>query len=423
MDIPTHSTTGSTVLCRGDFQALDASDPLSRYRDQFDLPTGVIYLDGNSLGPLPHRARERVEDVVSRQWGKGLIRSWNDERWIHLPLSTGGKIAGLIGAKPAEVVVADSTSVNLFKLLSVALRLNPDRRVIVTESGNFPSDLYIIDGLTGLLEHDYEVRRAAPGRVEDAIDESVAVVSVTHVNYRNGWMHDMQALTAKAHEAGAIMLWDLAHSAGSMPLALNEFGVDLAVGCGYKFLNGGPGAPSFLFIAEHWHDRAQQPLTGWLGHANPFQFDEQYVPANGIARNLCGTPPVLSMASLDAALDVFETVDMHQVRSKSVALGQLFLQLIEQELAGFGFEIACPRDPERRGSQVCIAHEQGHAIMQALIDQGFIGDFREPNILRFGLTPLYQRYEDIWDTAAALGEIMRTAQWREQRFQTREYVT
>ena len=423
MEIMPTSTTKSKELNRGDFQTLDASDPLAPCRDQFDLPAGVVYLDGNSLGPLPCCARERLEDVVSRQWGKGLIRSWNDEQWIHLPLSTGRKIASLIGAKPTEVAVADSTSVNLFKLLSVALRLNPDRRVIVTESGNFPSDLYIIDGLTGLLEHDYEVRRAPPGRVEEVIDDSVAVVSVTHVNYRNGWMHDMQALTAKAHEAGAIMLWDLAHSAGSMPLALNEIGVDLAVGCGYKFLNGGPGAPSFLFIAERWQDRARQPLTGWLGHANPFQFDEQYVPADGIARNLCGTPPILSMASLDSALDVFEKVDMRDVRSKSVALGQLFLRLMEQELAEFKFEIACPRDPCQRGSQFCITHDKGYAIMQALIDRGFIGDFRDPNILRFGLTPLYQRYEDIWDTVSALGEIMRTEQWRGQRFQKREYVT
>jgi len=423
MDFPTHMTEESKVLSRDDIRALDASDPLARYRDEFDLPDGVVYLDGNSLGPLPHRARKHLEDVVSRQWGKGLIRSWNDEQWIHLPMSTGRKIAGLIGAKPNEVVVADSTSVNLFKLLSVALRLNPERRVIVTEAGNFPSDLYIIDGLTGLLEHDYEVRHAEPGCVADAIDDDVAVVSVTHVNYRNGWMHDIQGLTDCAHDAGAIMLWDLAHSAGSMPLALNDIGVDLAVGCGYKFLNGGPGAPSFLYIAEGLHKLARQPLTGWLGHANPFEFDEKYVPADGIARNLCGTPPILSMASLDSALDVFETVDMDQVRSKSVALGQLFLQLIEKELVKFGFEIACPVDPCQRGSQVCIAHEQGYAIMQALIDRGFIGDFREPDILRFGLTPLYQRYEDIWDTSAALVDIMQSSQWREPRFQVRDYVT
>jgi len=403
--------------------ALDQSDPLSDFSQEFDLPEGVVYLDGNSLGPLPHRARRRVEDVVSRQWGEGLIRSWNDEQWIHLPLITGRKIARLIGARENEVAVADSTSVNLFKLLSMALRLRPDRRVIVTESGNFPSDLYIIDGLARLLERDFEVRRAETGRVMEAIDDKVAAVSVTHVNYRDGSMHDMAALTAAAHAAGALMLWDLAHSAGSMPLELNELGVDMAVGCGYKFLNGGPGAPSFLYVAEHWQDRAQQPLTGWLGHANPFKFSEQYDPAPGISSNLCGTPPILSMASLDAALDVFDTVDMQQILEKCVALGELFIRLFDQELEGMGFEMISPRSAKQRGSQVCIAHEDGYAIMRALIDRGFIGDFRHPDILRFGLTPLYQSYVNIWDTIAALKDIMSTGTWREEQYQTREYVT
>lgn len=406
-----------------DCLALDRADPLSSFRSEFDLPGGLTYLDGNSLGPLPIRARERMHDVVDRQWGKGLIRSWNDEQWIHLPLITGRKIAHIIGAKVNEVVVADSTSVNLFKLLSMALRLNPKRRVIVTESGNFPSDLYIIDGLTGLLERDFEVRRAATGQVEDAIDDSVAVVSVTHVNYRNGSMHGMRGLTNKAHEAGALMLWDLAHSAGSMPLELNAIGVDLAVGCGYKFLNGGPGAPSFLYIAEHLQNQAQQPLTGWLGHANPFEFNERYIPADGIASNLCGTPPILSMAALDAALDVFENVDLNQVRSKCVALGELFLQLIDQQLGEFGFTVICPLEHEHRGSQISISHPQGYAIMKAMIERGFIGDFRSPDILRFGLTPLYQRFEDIWNTVATLRDIMLSGQWQEARFQTRDYVT
>ncbi len=402
---------------------LDESDPLASFRDEFDMPPDVVYLDGNSLGPLPHRSRESLEDAINRQWGKGLIRSWNDEQWIHLPLATGKKIARLIGAKPGEVVVADSTSVNLFKLLSMALRLKPDRRVIVTESGNFPSDLYIIDGLTELLEKHFEVRRAEPGRVQDVIDDEVAVVSVTHVNYRNGWMHDMAALTAKAHDSGALMLWDLAHSAVSMPLALNDIGVDLAVGCGYKFLNGGPGAPSFLFVAEKWQNQAQQPLTGWLGHANPFEFDEHYQPAEGIASNLCGTPPILSMISLDSALDVFDNVGMQQLRRKCDAMGELFLQLYDQQLAGFGFELVSPRDAVHRGSQVCISHEQGYAIMRALIEEGFIGDFRAPDILRFGLTPLYQRYVDIWSTVKTLAGIMQSGKWREPRFQTREFVT
>lgn len=410
-------------LDRDSCRELDRADPLADCRRRFHMPPGLVYLDGNSLGPLPCGVRERLESVVGEEWRKGLIRSWNDAGWIHLPLTTGRRIARLVGARPREVAVADSTSINLFKLLALGLRLNPKRRVILTEAGNFPSDLYIIDGLCELLDRPLEIRREPADRIVDAIDEDTALLSLTHVDYRSGRMHDLGEVTAAARDAGALVLWDLAHSAGAMPIDLNAVNADLAVGCGYKFLNGGPGAPAFLYVAERWHGKAQQPLTGWLGHARPFDFSDRYEPAAGIAGNLCGTPPILSMAALDAALDVFDGVDLAALRRKSEALGNLLIHLYDQELAGLGFGLASPRDARFRGSQVSLTHPHAYAIVRALAEAGVVGDFREPDILRFGLAPLYQRYEDLWEAVASLVEIMEGERWHENRFAERRYVT
>ena len=407
---------------RDDLARLDADDPLAAQRAHFDLPDGVLYFDGNSLGAQPRRAAARIEEVRA-QWRDDLINAWNEHRWIHLPLEMGRRIAPLIGAAPEEVAVADSTSVNLFKLVAASLRLRPDRRVIVSERDNFPSNLYMMQGLVDLLGAGHELRLAEPGQVDACIDDDVAVVCLTHVNFKSGAMHDLVETTRRTHDVGAVSVWDLSHSAGSVPIDLGEAGVDLATGCGYKFLNGGPGAPSFLYVNRRWHDRLAQPLTGWLGHASPFDFSVDYEPAPGVARVLCGTPPILSMASLDAALEIFDDVDMRQVREKSMRLGEIFLQLVRTRCGSHGFSVVCPRDPERRGSQVCLAHPEGYRIVRALVDRGVVGDFRAPDVLRFGLTPLYQRYVDVWDAVEILREVMDEGLWRDPAYERRDLVT
>lgn len=412
-----------TPLTRADLEALDAQDPLAPFRDRFDLPAGVIYLDGNSLGALPRATVERVQNLVTREWGQDLIRSWNVHGWIDLPRRVGDKIARLIGAEPGEVVVTDSTSINLFKVLAAALRLCPDRRVILSDTGNFPTDLYMAQGLIDLIGSRHELRLVDETEVADAIDGDVAVVMLTQVNYRTGYLHDMATITELAHNRGALVIWDLAHSAGALPVDLNGCGVDFAVGCGYKYLNGGPGAPAFVFVAQRRQDQVRSPLWGWLGHAEPFAFELTYRPAEGIGRFLCGTPPVISLAALEVGVDMLLEADIHAVRHKSVKLGQLFIQLVEQELAPFGFELASPRDPERRGSQVSLRHPEGYPIMQALISRGVIGDFRAPDILRFGFAPLYVRYADVWDTVSVLRDIMETEAWNCAEFRVREKVT
>jgi kynureninase len=410
-----------TEITRDDLAARDAADPLARFAERFELPEGIIYLDGNSLGALPKAAKERIAQVVDQEWGHDLIRSWNLHDWITLPSRAGDKIARLIGASAGEVVVADSTSVNLFKLLAAALKLRPGRPVIVSEPENFPTDLYVAQGL-GDLVGGVELRLADPDGLGDAIGDDVAVVMLTHVNYKTGRRHDMEAVTAMAHEAGALMLWDLAHSAGALPVDLNAANADLAVGCGYKYLNGGPGAPAFLFIAERLQSEIRPPLSGWMGHASPFDFDIDYRPAEGIARNLCGTPAILSMAGLDAALDLMLEADMGEIRAKSVALCDAFAALVEQECAGHGFELASPAAAER-GSQISIRHENGYAIMQALIDRGVIGDFRAPDLMRFGFTPLYTRHVDVFDAVAVLKDIMESRTWDAPAFRARAAVT
>lgn len=382
----------------------DDADALAPFRDRFALPPGVIYLDGNSLGPLPRATMPRVAEVVQREWGDSLIRAWNAHDWIGLPLRVGEKIGRLIGAEPGSAVVTDSTSVNLFKLLAAALDQRPDRRVILTEAGNFPTDLYIAQGLTALLQRGYEVRA-----VDDpvaALDSDVAVLMLTQVNYRSGAMHDMAAVTRAAHAAGTLALWDLSHSVGAVPLRLAEDSVDLAVGCGYKYLNGGPGAPAFLYVAPRLQPVLRSPLTGWLGHADPFAFAPAFRPADGILRGMVGTPGVLGLAALEVGVDVMLDAPMEALRAKSLRMTELFMALVEQRCGADMFRLLTPRDAARRGSQVSLAHPQGDAIMQALIERGVIGDFRTPDVLRFGFAPMYLRYVDVWDAADALRAVM-----------------
>lgn len=411
------------TITRTDLEALDRADELAPLRALFALPEGVIYLDGNSLGALPKATPARVAEVVQREWGQGLIRSWNDAGWMATPARVGDKIAKLVGAASGSVMVADSTSVNLFKLLGAALAARPGRRVIVSERRNFPTDLYIAEGLAALLGQGHELRLVEPEGVAAAIGEDTAVVMLTHVNYHTGAMHDMDAITRAAHEKGALMLWDLAHSAGAVPVDLAGCDVDLAVGCGYKFLNGGPGAPAFLYVAPRLQDALRYPLTGWLGHAAPFAFETCYRPGQGIARTMVGTPPVLSLAALEVGIDIALQAPMEQVRAKSVRQTTIFAELLEQVGAGLGFQLASPRDAARRGSQVCLAHGEAYAIMQALIGRGVIGDFRAPDILRFGITPLYTRYVDLFDAAEALRAVMAGGEWQAPEHQTRRAVT
>ena len=410
-------------IIRADLEALDLADELAPLRARFALPEGVIYLDGNSLGALPRDTPGRVAQVVAAEWGQGLIRSWNDAGWMALPARVGDKIARLVGAAPGSVMVGDSTSVNIFKLLGAALTARPGRRVIVSERGNFPTDLYIAEGLAALLERGHEMRLVEPGGIAAAIDGDVAAVLLTHVNYHTGAMHDMAGITRAAHAAGALMLWDLAHSAGAVPVDLAGCNVDLAVGCGYKFLNGGPGAPAFLYVAPRLQEALRYPLTGWLGHAAPFAFEAGYRPGAGIARTVVGTPPVLSLAALEVGVDIALVAPMDLVRAKSVRQTTLFATLLAQMGGPWGFRLASPADPARRGSQVCLAHDQAYPIMQALIARGVIGDFRAPDILRFGITPLYTRYVDLWDAAVALRGVMARGDWRNPAFRTRQAVT
>ena len=410
------------TLSRELMEEEDRRDPLLRLRARFHLPPGMLYFDGNSLGPLPKKSRERLLRVIDREWGEDLVRSWNVHRWMDGPRTVGRKIARLVGAESDEVVVADSVSVNLFKLLSAALDLRPGRSVILSEDRQFPTDLYMAQGLTQ-VRGDVRLRTVERSKLTLALDEDVAVLCLTHVDYRSGQLHDMAAMTRAAHERGALVLWDLSHSTGALPVDLGGCYVDLAVGCGYKFLNGGPGAPAFLYVARRWLHQARTPLTGWLGHRAPFAFDPTYRPAAGIERFRCGTPPILSLAALDAALDLYDDVDLETVRRKSRSLGDTFLALVRQQLSGSELTVACPEDSEQRGSQVSFRHPQAYEVMQALIDRGVVGDCREPDILRFGLGPLYTSHVDIWDAVQVLRQVLASRAWDTQRFRVRNPVT
>lgn len=398
---------------------LDAADPLNGFRDRFTLPEGVIYLDGNSLGALPKAAVERVHQVVTGEWGEGLIRSWNDAHWINLPQRIGAKIAPLIGAQPNEVIVADSVSVNLFKLISAALKMRPERKIILSEPGNFPTDLYMIQGLQ---EHGLaEQRLADRDTILEALDDDVALLLLTHVHYKSGAMHDMAALTKAAQDAGALVLWDLSHTGGAMPVDLNAVEADFAVGCGYKYLCGGPGAPAYAYLAARNHEALSQPLSGWMGHAQPFAFQDDYTPAPGVDRLLCGTPQILSMSALEVGVDLIAEIGVDRLYAKSQALSEFFLEcLSERDIA---LELVSPSDSSARGSQLSFRHENAYAICQSLIARGVIGDFRDPDILRLGFAPAYLRFEDMAEAARHLAEVLKTGEWQRDEFNQRTAVT
>jgi kynureninase len=407
------------MTTRADCEALDASDPLAMIRDLFTLPDGVIYLDGNSLGALPKHVPERMREVVEEQWGVDRIRSWNVHRWIDLPYRVGDRIGALIGAEPGSVVAADTTSINVYKAVDAARRLRPYRRAIVTDTSNFPTDVYVMRGIADAS--GLELKLVDPSAVLESINETVAVVALTEVDYRTGRRHDMAAITAAAHDAGAVVVWDLAHSVGAFPVGVADAGADFAVGCGYKYLNGGPGAPAFIYVAPRHQSSFRNPITGWFGHAAPFEFSLEFVPAEGIARARVGTPHVLGLVALDAALDVFDGLGLDVVRAKSLALTDLFMDLVE-EWAG-DIEVATPKEHERRGSQVSLRHDHAFPMVQALIARGVVGDFRIPDIARFGFAPLYVRYVDVWDAAVAIREVVASGEWRDPRFAARSTVT
>ena len=419
-----------------DCRAFDAQDPLRALRDQFTLPEGVVYLDGNSLGVLPKTAAARVLQAVTQEWGQGLIRSWNSAGWFDAPQRLGNKIAQLVGAAPGELVATDSTSVNLYKVLSAALNIAaddaPGRKVLVSERSNFPTDLYIAEALC--KERGLKLRLVESEDIAAALTADVAVLMLTQVNYRTGAMHDMAAVTAAAHQAGILTVWDLAHSAGAVPVDLKGAQADFAVGCGYKYLNGGPGAPAFVWAHPRHASRFWQPLAGWWGHAAPFEFTLDYRPAPGITRFLCGTQPILSMTALECGLDTVLAAQplggMAALRAKSLALTDLFIELVEAHCAGHGLGLATPREHAKRGSQICLTHsEDAYAIVQALIARGVIGDFRagdggqQLDILRFGFTPLYIGFEDVWQAVEHLRQVLKTGEWRQTRFNQKQAVT
>lgn len=405
-------------------RALDAADPLAGYRERFDLPEGVIYLDGNSLGALPKAAAARIDEVVRREWGEGLVTSWNAAGWIEAPLRVGAKIAPLVGAGADEVIACDSTSVNLFKLIAAALAMQAPknrggRKVVLSEPGNFPTDLYMIAGLEaqGLAE-----RLLAPAdQLAEALDDSVAVLLLAHVHYKTGAVHDMAALTRAAHAAGALVLWDLSHSAGAVPVDLNGCEADLAVGCGYKYFNGGPGAPAWAYVARRHQAALSQPLTGWMGHAAPFAFVDDYAPAPGIARLLTGTPPIPGLAMVEAGVELIAEIGIERLVAKSRALGAFFGRAVAELCPGL--ECVSPPDPAQRGSQLSYRHREAYALTQALIARGVIGDFRDPDVIRFGFAPAYVSFGDCARAALALAEVLESGGWDSAAFKTRAAVT
>jgi kynureninase len=408
-------------LSRAFFESLDAEDPLANLRDEFDLGA-TLYFNGNSLGPPPRATRDRLHAVVESQWRADLIRGWNVHDWFHLPERVGDQIARLIGANPGEVVAGDSTSVSLFKLMAAALH-GRDRPQVITDEANFPTDLYVISGLEELLGKQIEVRRLPAERIAGAISGHTALVTLTHIDYKTSRMHDMAKLTAAARAKGALILWDLSHSVGAVPLALNECQVDLAVGCTYKFLNGGPGAPSFSFVAQRHQARMEPLLRGWMGHASPFLLSPEYAPAPGARRYLAGTPEVLALSAVEASLGLFDAAGMEAIRAKSLRMSGVLMELIESKCAGYGLDIATPREPEQRGSHVAVRHPEAYPIMQALIARNIVGDFRAPDLMRFAITPLYQRYADLWELAAALRDIMESGAWDRDEFRRKSAVT
>ena len=405
-------------------EAMDEADPLRIFRSRFALPHGVIYLDGNSLGAASHDVFVELKQAMMEEWGNGLIRSWNSAGWFQLPLELGDRIGRLIGAAPGQTVVADSTSINIYKALHAALSMRPGRSVIVAEGDSFPTDLYMAEGVASTRPGTtLRLEGRDADDIESLIDDQTAVVLVNHVNYKTGALRDMAALTRRIHEAGVLVIWDLCHSAGALPVDLDGANADFAVGCTYKYLNGGPGAPAFIYAAHRHHASIVQPLSGWWSHARPFAFEQGFAEGDGIKRFLCGTPPVLSLRALKGALGIWDEVDLNMLRQKSIALSDLFIRLVEAKCGQYGVVLDTTRDSEQRGSQVSFTHDNGYEVMQALIERSVVGDFRAPSTLRFGFTPLYVSYRDVWQAAGVLEDILSSGAWQDARFAVRSAVT
>ena len=420
MSINISSLLESRTAC----EKADAADPLGYRREEFHLPQGLIYLDGNSLGPMPKKALEHLEQAIRNEWAEELISSWNNAGWWELPQTLGEMIAPVVGAASGQLIVSDSTSLNLYKTVHAALGLRPERTVIISEADSFPTDLYILEGVTSTQQN---IQRRLVGvdgdSLEELLDENVAVVTLSHVNFRTGELLPIEELVKKTHDAGALFILDTCHSAGVLPVELDKWGVDFAVGCTYKYLNGGPGSPAFVYVAKRHQQAAVNPLSGWWGHARPFAFEKDFQAAEGIIRFQTGTQPVLSLRGLQAGLEIAQAVDQKLVRQKSQRLTQLFLELVESRCGEYGVILQSPTDPEKRGSQVALHCLNGFAVIQALIARKIIADFRAPGIMRFGFAPLYLRYTDVWDAAEALTDVLKTEEWREERFQQKHEVT
>jgi kynureninase len=401
---------------------MDEADVLAPLRQEFTLNDDEIYLDGNSLGPVSTSVRRRVSEVIDDEWGRGLVRSWNDAGWMGEPTRLGDRIAPLIGAGPGEVLVADTLTFLIAKLIGAALEHRPDRHVVLTDAANFHSDIYIIEAMCERAGRPVTMKTIDRNRLENYLNDDVALVELTQVDYRTGESLDMAGITEKVHAAGALMLWDFAHSAGAVPLDVTGAGVDFAAGCGYKYLNGGPGAPAFLYVRKSWQGKLRNPLPGWLGHARPFDFELTYEPADGMQAFVTSSPSIVALAALDGALEIWDRASMDQVRVKSLALTDLFIGLVEERLSGI-FEVVTPLDHARRGSQVALRHPEGYGIIQALIENGVIGDFRAPDICRFGFTPLYLRFVDVFDAVERISKVITTESFRDRRFAVRNAVT
>jgi kynureninase len=410
------------MITREDCRRRDEADEIAALRDWFTLPEGVVYLDGNSLGPVSRGVRQRVDEVLDHEWATGLVRSWNSAGWMDMPSRLGDQLAPLIGARPGEVLVADSLTILLAKLIGGALALRPDRHVVLTDAVNFHSDLYVVRAMAARAGRPVEVRAIDRADLADELGPDVALVLLTHVDFRTGEMLDLSGITAAVHACGALMLWDFAHSAGAVPLDVTGANVDFAAGCGYKYLNAGPGSPAFLYVRHSWQGVLENPLPGWLGHARPFDFEPTYEPAPGVRAFVTSSPSVLALAAMEGALQVFAHVTLDQVRAKSLALTDLFIELVEARLAGV-FEIVTPREHDRRASQVALRHPESYAIVQALIERGVIGDFRDPDISRFGFAPLYLRFVDVYDAVEQMVAVLEGEEHRAARFAVRNPVT
>jgi kynureninase len=408
---------------RSDLEQLDREDILAPFRDEFFLPEGIIYLNGNSLGAMPLKAAQRARQVVEQEWATGLIGSMNTAGWFELPLTLGQKIAPLVGAKPQEVVITDSTGIDLYKVLAAALQMQPDRRVIVMEGSNFPTNNYMVQGLLTQLGDGYTIRFAEADGLMTAINEDVAAICITHVHYKTGHILDMAAITKRAHAVGAAAVWDLCHSAGAMPVNLNACNVDFAVACTYKYLNGGPGSPAMLFAAERHHGRYQQPLTGWFGHRAPFDFDQDYHPAGDIRQMLSGTQPIVSLSIAEIGIDIMLQANMQDIRDKSMRMTSLFIELVEKRCSEHGIKLVSPREASRRGSQVTFYHPGAYPIVRSLHEHGVICDYRSPGNMRFGFAPLYNSYTDVWEAVEHLHNILDGGVWKDTKYNERSLVT